>query len=261
MRLCKPLLWCLLWWLSGQHLFAAECPAQLRMAYNASWRPYVEVTDETVKGRDIDLIRQLLSQVNSRLLLQFVPEKRAMQMLQQGKVDLLFAASYTPQRAEFAWFSDAYRKEYNVVLVHPQTLELYPELRQRDAFLALAQRKLVGAYNPAGFYGDSFEQVKQQPAVKQRSLAVYEPERRLDLVAGRRADYTIADSEAVEVDLAERKDKTVLQILPFHLNEADIHLMLSKASVPQSCVVALNRQLTVRGKKTPMAVQSVLGSD
>ena len=95
MRLWWPLFCC---WLVPA-AFAAECPAALRMAYNASWLPYVEVTDETVKGRDIELIRQLLSQVSSRLQLQFVPEKRAMQMLQQGQVDLLFAASYTPQRA------------------------------------------------------------------------------------------------------------------------------------------------------------------
>ncbi len=257
MRLWWPLFCC--WF--GAGAMAADCPAALRMAYNASWRPYVEVTDETVRGQDIELIRQLLSQVNSRLQLQYVPEKRAMQMLQQGQVDLLFAASYTPQRAEFAWFSDAYRKEYNVVLVHRQTLLLYPELRQREAFLALAQRKFIGAYNPAGFYGDIFEQIKQQPVVKQRSLSVYEPERRLDLVAGRRADFTIADSEAVKLDLAARTDAAQFAVLPFFLNEADIHLMLSKASVPQSCVVALNQQLTARGKMIPATARLALGSD
>lgn len=258
MRLNWLLVCCLL---SGQPVYAAECPAQLRMAYNASWLPYIEVTDEMVKGWDIDLIRLLMSQVNSRLQLQYVPEKRAMQMLQQGQVDLLFAASYTPERAEFAWFSDAYRKEYNVVVVHQQTLSVYPEIRQREAFLALARRKFVGVYNPAGFYGDTFEQLKQQPAVKQRSLTVYEPQRRLDIVAGRRADYTIADREAVKLDLASRPDGNNLQILPFYLNEADVHLMLSKASVPQSCVVALNRQLTARGKMTRVLAPSVLGSD
>lgn len=257
MRLWCPVLWCM--W--SQIVVAAECPAQLRMAYNASWRPYIEVTDEVVRGSDIDLIRQLLSQVNSRLQLQFVPEKRAMHMLQQGQVDILFAASYTPQRAEFAWFSDAYRKEQNVVLVHRQTLEIHPELSKREAFLALAQRKLIGVYNPAGYYGDTFEQVKQQPAVKLRSLAVFEPERRLDLVSGRRADYTIADSAAVQLDLAARKDGSEFAILPFFLNEADIHLMLSKVTVPQSCVLALNRQLTARGKRTPVTARSVLGSD
>lgn len=79
MRLNWLLVCCLL---SGQPVYSAECPAQLRMAYNASWLPYIEVTDETVKGWDIDLIRLLMSQVNSRLQLQYVPEKRAMQMLQ-----------------------------------------------------------------------------------------------------------------------------------------------------------------------------------
>ena len=81
MRLWCPMLWCM--W--SQCVVAAECPAQLRMAYNASWRPYIEVTDEVVRGSDIDLIRQLLSKVSSRLQLQFVPEKAA-QLMPHGKL-------------------------------------------------------------------------------------------------------------------------------------------------------------------------------
>ncbi len=257
MRWCWLLIWCLL----GQPLFAAECPVQLRMAYNASWLPYIEVTDEQVKGSDIDLIRRLLEQVGSRLQLQFVPEKRAMQMLQQGQVDLLFAASYTPQRAEFAWFSAAYRKEYNVVLVHQQTMQLYPELKQREAFIALAERKFIGAYNPAGYYGNEFERLKQEPAVKHRSLVVYEPERRLELVLNQRADYTIVDRDAARIDLQRHPAASQFQILPFYLNEADIHLMLSKKSVPQLCVRAINTVLTAHEKKIPDSGRSVLGSD
>lgn len=257
MRLCALVLWCVV----GQPLFAAECPAQLRMAYNASWLPYVEVTDEAVKGQDIDLIRGVVEQVGSRLQLQFVPEKRAMQMLQLGQVDMLFAASYTEARAGFAWFSHSYRKEYNVVLVHRQALQLYPELARRDAFLALAERKLVGVYNPAGFYGDAFEQVKQLPAVRHRSLAVFEPERRLELVFSQRADYTIVDRDAVQFDLRRHPDASQFQVLPFYLNEAEIHLMLSKASVAQSCVSAINAVFTAREKMSPGSGRSVLGSD
>lgn len=253
--------WPVLGWMISLTAAAAQCPAQLRMAYNATWLPYVEVTDEAVRGQDIDLIRQLAGQVGSRLQLQFVPEKRAMQMLQLGQVDMLFAASFTPQRAGFAWFSDPYRKEYNVVLVHQQTLQLYPELTRREAFLALAARKLIGVYNPIGFYGDEFEQIKQQPAVRQRSLAVFEPERRLELVLNQRADYTLVDRDAVQFDLRQHPAATQFQLLPFYLNAADVHLMFSKITVSQPCVAAINAVLTARGKTTPMAVRSVLGSD
>jgi len=257
MRLWSPVV-C---WILSFSVAASECPAQLRLAYNTTWLPYVEVTDEQVSGSDIELIRQVITQMGSELKLQYVPEKRAMRMLQQGLVDVLFAASFTPQRAEFAWFSAPYRKEHNVVLVRKKMLEQYPQLSRREAFLALAARKLVGAYNPAGYYGDEFEQVKQLPEVQRRSLAVYEPVRRLDLVSGARADYTIADSEAVLVDLVQRGDQQQFYVLPFYLNSADIHLMLSKVTVTQACVIELNRLITAHKKTTPMAAQSVLGSD
>lgn len=234
---------CGLWIMCCPQLQATECPLSLRMAYNASWLPYVEVTDEQVRGSDIIVIRQLLSQVGSTLQLQYVPEKRALQMLQQGGVDLLFAASYTAERASYAWFSKPYRKEYNVVLVHRRALEVYPEIRQRASFLMLAARKLVGAYNPMGFYGADFEQLKQQQAVRHRSLAVYEADRRLELVLNQRADYTIVDKAAVALELQHHAKASDLLVLPFHLNEADIHLMLAKTTVSAACVDAINRQL------------------
>jgi polar amino acid transport system substrate-binding protein len=257
MRLWSPVVW----WILSFSVAASECPAQLRLAYNTTWLPYVEVTDEQVSGSDIELIRQAVTQVGSELKLQYVPEKRAIRMLQQGLVDVLFAASYTPQRAEYAWFSAPYRKEHNVVLVRQQILQQHPQLGQREAFLALAARKLVGAYNPAGYYGDEFEQVKQLPEVQRRSLAVYEPVRRLDLVSGDRADYTIVDSEAVHADLAQRSDQNKLLILPFYLNSADIHLMLGKKTIKQTCVIALNQVLTARKKTLPTTGPSVSGSD
>ena len=71
---------------------AGDCPAQLRMAYNSSWLPYIEVTDEEIRGTDVQLIRNTLAQAGSSLQLRYVPESRAMQMLRQGDIDLLFAA-------------------------------------------------------------------------------------------------------------------------------------------------------------------------
>lgn len=243
---------------------AGNCPAQLRMAYNTSWLPYIEVTDEEVRGTDVQLIRRTLQQAGSSLQLRYVPESRAIQMLRQGEIDLLFAASYTKERAEYAWFSQPYRREQNAVLVHRRTMQLYPELNERPYFLMLAARRLVGTFNPAGFYGDDFEQVKQLPAVKQRSLAVFEADRRLELVVSRRADYTIVDRDAAATELAEHPAADQLLMLPFTLNSADIHLMLSKQTVSAACLQAINQQLSgpliARGKSFPAVHRLVWGS-
>jgi polar amino acid transport system substrate-binding protein len=246
----------------------ADCPAQLSMAYNANWLPYVAVTskastDKTsaplqaepfnqspehtttdlVTGTDIELIRQIVSAVGSRLTLQFVPETRALQQLKHGQVDLVFAASYTPIRAEYAWFSEPYRHEVNVVVVHPELLQLYPELSDRSAFFQLALRKLIGTYNPTGFYGDEFELLKQNGQVSKRSLFVFEAERRLELVQSKRADYALVDQAATEYQWQQHSQPSNLVFLPFAVNRAAIHVMASKQRVSATCMAQIDAEI------------------
>jgi len=262
---------------------SGDCPAQLSVAYNANWLPYVSVpasaqpsldnaananytaqslakaepanTDQrdvsttvaqsdnindTISGTDIELLRQIVSAVGSQVVFQFVPETRALQQLKNGHVDLLFAASHTPVRAEYAWFTKPYRHEVNVLVVHQDLLQLYPELMDRVAFFQLAMRKLVGTYIPTGFYGDEFELLKQNAQVSKRSLFVFEAERRLELVLSKRADYAVVDQVATEYQWQHSQQPPPLLLLPFAVNRAAIHVMASKKTVSATCVARLD---------------------
>lgn len=227
---------------------AGVCPAELRMPYNSTWLPYVEVRDESVTGSDIELIRKILAAVGTELKLLPLPESRALSQLEHGQVDLLFAASYTKERSLFAWFSAPYRQEINQLVVHQQLWQKYPELNSKQGFLTLASRRLAGAYNPKGFYGEEFEVLKQLPAVIQRSLAIFDPEQRLELVLSQRADYSVVDQNWLELRNQQRGEEAMLEVLPFILYQADIHLMFSKKNVTAACVDALNVQLQQKTK-------------
>lgn len=256
---------------------SGDCPAELSVAYNANWLPYVSVpasaqptadkslmpnssaqpaatppvatpvhteNQADIGGTDIELMRQIVGAVGSRLVLQYVPETRALHQLKNGQVDLLFAASHTPARAEYAWFTRPYRHEVNVLVVHQDLLQLYPELTERPAFFQLAIRKLVGTYNPTGFYGDEFEAIKQNAQVKKRSLYVFEAERRMELVLGKRADYTLVDQVATEYQWRQSQQPPPLVLLPFAVNRAAIHVMASKQRVSATCVARLNAAIS-----------------
>ncbi|WP_333795971.1 substrate-binding periplasmic protein [Rheinheimera sp.] len=224
-------------------LAADLCPAEFRMPYNSSWAPYVEVHDESVTGTDIELIRSLLTQVGAELKLVPLPESRALNQLAQGQVDIIFAASYTKERAEYAWFSKAYRTEINQLIVHKQLLQTYPQINNKAGFFALAARRLAGAYNPKGYYGEEFEQLKQLPQVIQRSLAIFDAQQRLELVLSQRADYSIVDSQWLQQHQAQQRELPALAVLPFVLYQADIHLMFSKKTITAACVKKLNALL------------------
>lgn len=222
---------------------AGVCPAELRVPYNSSWLPYVEVQDATVTGTDIELIRKILAAVGTELKLLPLPESRALKQLEHGQIDLLYAASYTKERAQYAWFSAPYRQETNQLIVHQQLLQKYPELHSKQGFFILASKRFAGTYNPKGFYGDEFEVLKQRPGVIQRSVAIFDPEQRLELVLSQRADYSIVDQHWLEQHNQQQGLETMLAVLPFVLHQADIHLMLSKKNVSAACVEALNIEL------------------
>jgi len=232
----------------------AQCPSKIRLPYNSSWLPYIVVTDEQVSGTDIELIRVVLKEVGTELQLLSMPESRALNDLATGKVDLLFGASYTDERATFAWFSDSYRQEANVVVVHPLVLQRYPEVVNKVAFFELAQRRLVGTFNPKGFYGEEFEQLKQQQPVKRRSVPIFDAEQRMALVLNQRADFTLADQISVKQRFAEQPIYQQLVMLPFELSRADIHLMLSKKTIDAACVALINQSLH---KHQPLGINGV----
>lgn len=227
----------------GSFTVLAQCPAQIRLPYNSSWLPYIVVTNEGVTGTDIELIRQVFKDIGSELQLLSMPESRALNDLESGKVDLLFGASYTDERAKFAWFSTPYRHEANVVILHPMVLQRYPELTNKTAFFELARRKLIGTFNPKGFYGAEFEQLKLQRQVQQRSVPIFDAEQRMALVLSQRADFTLADKVSVGLRFVEQPMYQQLVVLPFELSRADIHLMLSKKTIAAACVEQINQSL------------------
>jgi len=116
----------------------AACPSPLRMAYNNDWLPYVQLVDDIVTGTDIELIRTLAVRLGSSLQLIKMSEQRALQQLQQGELDLIFAASYTEERAAYAYFSLPYRQENITAVLNEDLLTQQPELTSKADFYQLA---------------------------------------------------------------------------------------------------------------------------
>lgn len=231
-----PLLGCFLFACAFScHSVPQLCPAVLRMAYNSDWLPYVKLTDENVTGTDIELVRSLAIRLGSSLQLIQMSEQRALQQLQQGELDLLFAASFTAERASYAYFSLPYREENITAVLSKALLAQHPELQSSTVFFQLAAKRWSGAVNTAGYYGEDFEHFKQQDG-QSRLYHVAEELRRLQMVAQGRAQYSIVDQNVAHYHIRQHKELAGLQLLPFLLHHSGIHLMLSKKTITASCV-------------------------
>lgn len=233
---------------------AVPCPSQLRMAYNNDWLPYVQLTDETVTGSDIELVRTLLSKLGSSLQLVRMSEQRALQQLQQGELDLLFAASYTKDRASYAYFSEPYREEHITAVLSEDLLAQHPELKTSHTFYQLAAKRWSGAVNTAGYYGEAFEQFKHHEG-QSRLFHIAEEFRRLQMVAQGRAQYSIVDQTVARYHISQHPELSHLKLLPFLLHHSSIHLMLSKKNISESCVKQLNQLLKVQLKNPSASAQ------
>lgn len=231
--------------MSGPSL-SQDCPSSLRLGYYANWYPYVEVFGKRVTGQDVEAIRQWTTALGIELSLELVPESRALLRLQQGELDLILGASKTPERSAYAWFSQPYRREVNTILVQRDLWRRMPQISTLNGFLMYGGHKLIGTFNPVGYYGERFANFVQQPVVKQRSLFALEEQRRFELVRSGRAGYTVVDRTAMQARLEHDPSLQSLAMLPFNLNEADVHLMLSKKTVSERCVALFDQLIASR---------------
>jgi ABC-type amino acid transport substrate-binding protein len=64
------------------------------------------------------------------------------------------------------------------------------------------------------------------------------------LVLSQRADYTVADQASIRIRFETQPMYQQLIALPFELDRAEIHLMLSKKTVSADCVKLINQSLS-----------------
>ena len=96
-------------------------------------------------GMDLELTRAILKEAGCTLTLQQeLPPARRQILFEQGGLDLLLAASDTPERRRYARFSAAYRYESVGLFTRPERLAALPKPGSLDA-VAEATSRAAGA--------------------------------------------------------------------------------------------------------------------
>ncbi|MBQ4850542.1 ABC transporter substrate-binding protein [Pseudoalteromonas sp. MMG012] len=183
--------------LLGWHYAAFACQQKVRVGINEGWPPYVIKQPDKFIGVDVDIIKNILSAANYCVSFVELPSSsRTFEQLKKGTIDMLFAASYTKQRADFATFTEAYREEVMRLYAH----------RDSDVVKATIEHILINkgtiGINLGSFYGASFSQlvarfpaqIAELPLVKQR----------FDLLNKQRLDYVVEDELSGRYFLKQR---------------------------------------------------------
>jgi len=212
------------------------CTKTLTVATNESyWPPYVILKNNTLGGVEIDVLKAIFK--NSPYCLNFsvLPSSlRAFEELKQGRVDLIFAASKTADRAEYAHFTLPYRVEKMLLYKHASSPNV-------NSINALFKKSLTVGVNRGSVFGDAFEQLRTQYA--NQVVLTEESKKRFTLLNKQRINFLIDDSL-----VAQYFTKQYSNIMPAPLvepiNVNNVHFMLSKKTVTADDIAAINSYIT-----------------
>lgn len=238
--------------LSGANAPAsAECLKPLTWAWN-SYEPYsYKNSNQILVGLDVELVQEIMRQAKCAYRVSEIPAKRAMKMLEAGEVDLMAAASVTPDRQAFGYFTAPYRSERIVMFARRDSsatgLSSLPQV--------LARRLRIAA-GLGGYYGKDYQELQDQFRREGLLELNNSLEQRVTMLALGRVDVLIED-EAAGISTARKlRYDDRLQIVGEPLNEAPVSLLLSKVSVPEETIAAIDA--AIRALQTSATYQRIV---
>jgi polar amino acid transport system substrate-binding protein len=208
------------------------CTKTLTVATNESyWPPYVILKNNTLGGTEIDVLNAIFKGSPYCLNFSVLPNSlRAFEELKQGRVDLIFAASKTTERAEYAHFTLPYRVEKMLLYKHANSPNVH-------SINQLFSQSLTVGVNRGSVFGETFEQLRLQYA--EQVVLTSESKKRFGMLNKQRINYLIDDSL-----VAQHFTKQYSNIMPAALlkpiNVNNVHFMLSKKTVTTDDIAVIN---------------------
>lgn len=224
--LCSPLVY-------GQE---KGCKDTFTLGLGNVWPPYYYEEEGQVKGVDIKIIKDIFSQAGFCLrYLKMPSSSRQLAELKKGTIDFIYAASFTPERAKYAIYSQPYRQE---------TIRLFWKKKERSKYLNaslddLFTAKLRVATNRGAYVGDNglaLTKKENQPYISN----VPTIERRMKMLTFNRVDFTVEDEVAGRYYLKQHPESLIV-IHPFIVYQNEVSLLFSKKTISIQQVEEINK--------------------
>jgi polar amino acid transport system substrate-binding protein len=219
---------------------AAEEPCALRVG----WEPYAPYTyaDDAgaVTGADIELIRALAAEVGCTLAFAELPWARILREVENGTLDVSTSTSWTPERTEWAWFSEPYRETEMAIYVRRGEVERFDLESLADI---AAQEFRLGVITDY-YYGDEYQALTADPRSDPwiDGATDYATNIR-KLSSGRIDGYLVEDVEVMEAELARLGLTEEVERYPLPIQGEQLRFMFSRKTVEAELVAAIDDAL------------------
>lgn len=217
---------------------AAAC--RMTMALE-QWPPYLyRDAQGNYTGLDLELLRAIFKEARCTLLtVPELPTARRQLLFQKGGLDLMLAASETPERQSYARFSLSYRDEAVGVFGKAGTPAAQ---RHVGSFGQLARGKSTLLAPKVGWYGADYAAARPAMEKDGRLNTFGSFQQGLRMLDAGRADLLLGDVLAVRHEA--RLQGVALTALPFLALRAPVHLMLNAHSTSTADLARLNAAIT-----------------
>lgn len=204
-----------------------------------AWEPYQYISvGNTVTGLDVELVQAVAAGMQCELDVVQGSWLELLTLLKDGEVDFVLGASKTPDREEFAYFSEPYREERFQLYVRKEQAGLpFDDLK---AFIGAGHK--VGIVNEY-FYGDEVAALYADETHKDKFVGAIISELNMARLLDEEIDGLLEDS-FVGASILRRKglDKYI-QPHSISLGASDVYVMFSKSSVTEQQVQRFNSGL------------------
>ncbi|NHZ44326.1 amino acid ABC transporter substrate-binding protein [Massilia sp. CCM 8693] len=215
---------------------ALACSRPLNMV-SEEWPPYSFTNEENLQtGLDMDMAKAILKEAGCTLVTAPpLPAVRRQLLFERGEFDLMLSATDTPERRRIARFSNAYRHETVALFALARDYPRYAGINSMPAVLR-AQAAVLAPR--VGWYGADFAHAAPGLRAGGRLHEFGSFEQGMRMFGAGRAPLIMGDRAAILYEA--QRQRLALRQLPFVLQQAPVHLMLSRASTTEDDLARIN---------------------
>jgi polar amino acid transport system substrate-binding protein len=219
----------------------------LRVGWS-NWYPYkyLKIPDlqSSLTGLDIELLKLIASDAGTSLHYTQMTLQATLDALRSGNIDMMSGASYSDERAQYAYYSIPYRNEENALYVLRDKNQVYKFKTVAEFIAYIKEHHFRLGVKTAGLLADAQMNSFVKDPTNAKYLVPFTDEvEALKSLLDNDIDGFIADRIAGSslVWLARQDAKVAEHPLPM---KTTVHLIFSKKTVSPATVQAFNKAIT-----------------
>ena len=212
-------------------IFAKECT--LRVGWEP-WPPYMEKgANGKMTGIDGEVAQKVLTSIGCKIVWKEVVWKRHLLLMQAGDLDVALGASKTPDREKWGYFSRRpYRQETMALFVRKGEAPKFAIKSIDDLSTLIRASKFKLGITLGYFYGDAFEAIKKEKALKKGLKVVNAEAKHYGYLVEKpsKIDGFFGDKYATVAGLKDKKMIASVEAHNYTVNNNDIFMLFSRCS-------------------------------